>query len=43
MGGRMPGNLVAIRPMKDGVIADFKVTEHPFRGHHRHTRDPWRA
>jgi rod shape-determining protein MreB len=25
--GRTPGNLVAIRPMKDGVIADFKVTE----------------
>jgi len=25
--GRSPGNTVAIRPMKDGVIADFKVTE----------------
>jgi rod shape-determining protein MreB and related proteins len=25
--GRTPGNVVAIRPMKDGVIADFKVTE----------------
>lgn len=25
--GRTPGNIVAIRPMKDGVIADFKVTE----------------
>src|SRR5437879_12915736 len=24
--GRTPGNIVAIRPMKDGVIADFKVT-----------------
>jgi rod shape-determining protein MreB len=25
--GRTPGNIVAIRPMKDGVIADFKLTE----------------
>ena len=25
--GRTPGNIVAIRPMKDGVIADFYVTE----------------
>lgn len=25
--GRTPGNIVAIRPMKDGVIADFFVTE----------------
>ncbi len=25
--GRTPGNIVAIRPMKDGVIADFSVTE----------------
>ncbi len=25
--GRTPGNFVAIKPMKDGVIADFKVTE----------------
>ncbi|OYW38590.1 MAG: rod shape-determining protein [Hydrogenophilales bacterium 12-61-10] len=25
--GRTPGNLQAIRPMKDGVIADFTVTE----------------
>ncbi len=27
MVGRTPGNIVAIRPMKDGVIADFEVTE----------------
>lgn len=27
MVGRTPGNIVATRPMKDGVIADFKVTE----------------
>jgi len=25
--GPHPGNIVAIKPMKDGVIADFKVTE----------------
>ena len=25
--GRTPGNIAAIRPMKDGVIADFYVTE----------------
>ncbi|MDA9007432.1 rod shape-determining protein [Litoricola sp.] len=25
--GRTPGNIVAIRPLKDGVIADFHVTE----------------
>ncbi len=25
--GRAPGNIQAIRPMKDGVIADFEVTE----------------
>jgi len=43
--GRTPGNIVAIRPMKDGVIADFEVTEamlnyfikkvHNRRGFHR--------
>lgn len=27
MVGRTPGNIVAIRPMRDGVIADFEVTE----------------
>jgi rod shape-determining protein MreB and related proteins len=27
MVGRTPGNMVAIRPMKDGVIADFESTE----------------
>jgi rod shape-determining protein MreB len=25
--GKTPGNIVAIRPMRDGVIADFEVTE----------------
>src|ERR1035441_10783329 len=26
--GRTPGNIVAIRPLKDGVIADFRSEEH---------------
>lgn len=25
--GRTPGNITAIRPLKDGVIADFQITE----------------
>lgn len=25
--GRTPGNIVAVRPMRDGVIADFEITE----------------
>jgi rod shape-determining protein MreB len=39
--GRTPGNIIAIRPMKDGVIADFEITEAMLRYfikkvHHRH-------
>src|SRR6058998_2373364 len=38
--GRTPGNIVAIRPIKDGVIADFEITEAMLRHfiqkvHHR--------
>ncbi|MBP2706714.1 rod shape-determining protein [Microbispora sp. RL4-1S] len=29
--GRTPGNIVAIRPLRDGVIADFDVTERMLR------------
>ncbi len=29
--GRTPGNIQAIRPLKDGVIADFEVTEQMLR------------
>jgi rod shape-determining protein MreB len=29
--GRTPGNIVAIRPMKDGAIADFDITEKMLR------------
>ncbi len=41
--GRTPGNIVAIRPLKDGVIADFEVTEAMLRYfiarvHNRSTR-----
>ena len=25
--GRTPGNIVATRPMRDGVIADYRITE----------------
>ncbi len=25
--GRTPGNIIAIRPMKDGVIADYEITQ----------------
>ena len=30
--GRTPGEVIAIRPMKDGVIADFDAAEHMIRG-----------
>ena len=26
--GKTPGNIIAIRPMKDGVIADYTYTQH---------------
>lgn len=29
--GRTPGNIVAIRPMRDGVIADFDITQEMLR------------
>jgi rod shape-determining protein MreB len=42
--GRTPGNIVAIRPLKDGVIADFEVTEAMLRyfiNKTRVNRFPW--
>ncbi len=42
--GRTPGTIVAIRPLKDGVIADFEVTESMLRyfiNKTRPTRFPW--
>ncbi|HLQ55381.1 MAG TPA: rod shape-determining protein, partial [Streptosporangiaceae bacterium] len=43
--GRTPGNIVAVRPLKDGVIADFDVTERMLRYfiqkvHRRHLARP---
>jgi rod shape-determining protein MreB len=29
--GRTPGNMTALRPMRDGVIADYVITEHMLR------------
>ena len=42
--GRTPGSIVAIRPLKDGVIADFEVTEAMLRYFVKKTRTkrfPW--
>ncbi|MBL7685662.1 MAG: rod shape-determining protein [Deltaproteobacteria bacterium] len=41
--GRTPGNIEAIRPMKDGVIADFEITEAMLRYFIRkvHNRKTW--
>src|SRR5207248_5947083 len=39
--GRTPSNIVAVRPLKDGVIADFEVTEAmtpSFNGDRKSTR-----
>jgi hypothetical protein len=40
--GKVPGNIEAIRPMKDGVIADFTVTEQMLKQFIRmvHPRSP---
>ncbi|MDF1853215.1 MAG: rod shape-determining protein [Verrucomicrobiales bacterium] len=41
--GRTPGNIVAIRPLRDGVIADYEVTEAMLRHFIRkvHNRKGW--
>ena len=41
--GRTPGNIVAIRPLKSGVIADFEITEAMLRYFIRkvHNRRMW--
>ena len=43
--GRTPGSIVAIRPMKDGVIADFEITEAMLRYfiQKAHNRRTWMA
>jgi len=38
--GRTPGNITAIRPMKDGVIADFTVTEQMLKQFIRRVHNP---
>src|SRR5208282_2158429 len=45
--GRTPGDIIAVRPMKDGVIADFEITEamlkcfiHKVSNHRRFQRRP---
>ncbi len=43
--GRTPGSIIAIRPMKDGVIADFEITEAMLRYfiQKAHNRRTWMA
>ena len=41
--GRTPGDIVAIRPLKDGVIADFEVTEAMLRHFIRKSNNKRRA
>lgn len=39
--GKTPGNIVAIRPLKDGVIADFDVTAQMLREIMKKQARPW--
>ncbi len=39
--GRTPGNIIAYRPMKDGVIADYRVTEAMLRYYIDKTLGKW--
>lgn len=39
--GRTPGNIVAIRPLKDGVIADFDITQAMLRHFIMKTKRGW--
>ena len=41
MVGRTPGDIVAYRPLKDGVIADYRVTEAMLRYYIRKALGPW--
>jgi rod shape-determining protein MreB len=48
MVGRTPGNIQAIRPLRDGVIADFEVTEEMIKHfirkvHHRRSFVPHKS
>ena len=39
--GKTPSNIVAIRPMKDGVIADFTITEQMLKQFIKKRDMPW--
>src|SRR6202451_4639100 len=39
--GRTPDNIIAYRPMKDGVIADYRVTEAMLRYYMRKSLGRW--
>ncbi len=39
--GRTPGEIIAYRPMKDGVIADYRVTEAMLRYYIKKALGPW--
>src|SRR3989344_8940823 len=39
--GRTPDEIIAYRPMKDGVIADYKVTEAMLRYYIKKALGPW--
>src|SRR3990167_4535438 len=39
--GRTPGNIIAYRPMKDGVIADYRVTEAMLRYYIKKSLGKW--
>ncbi|OGG46997.1 rod shape-determining protein [Candidatus Kaiserbacteria bacterium RIFCSPHIGHO2_01_FULL_49_13] len=41
MVGRTPDNIIAYRPMKDGVIADYRVTEAMLRYYMKKALGPW--
>ncbi|MEK9154376.1 MAG: rod shape-determining protein, partial [Patescibacteria group bacterium] len=41
MVGRTPDEIIAYRPMKDGVIADYRVTEAMLRYYIKKSLGPW--
>ena len=43
MVGRTPANIMAVRPLRDGVISDFDVTEQMIRHLVDKVRDPDQA
>lgn len=39
--GRTPDSIIAYRPMKDGVIADYRITEAMLRHYFKQAQGPW--